>query len=228
MANDPKTSKEIQLRWSQMTQDERKIRQMRSLLDDRELARADRFRVDSAYRRFVAARATLRHVLGEAVDLRPEKLAFRYGNRGKPRLPDSGLHFNASDSGDIVVVGLAHEELGVDVEIRHPLRRPERLARRICSVSELETWSGIPSSRQQSVLLRLWTCKEAVLKAAGVGLSGGLSNAVVDLQPDGSTPRASFFDLDLTLLPFRLPAEAIGTVAIGGNGWSIVPSRIQL
>ncbi len=219
---------EIHLRWSSMTEAEGRIDALRRLLEERELDRADRFRVEKARRRFINARAALRLVLGEFVASRPEEIVFCYGKRGKPRLPGSDLYFNASDSGDIVVIGLAGEELGVDLEMRRPLGRPEQLARRVCAATELETWRNLPEALQNPVLLRLWTCKEAILKAVGTGLSGGLTNAVVDLQPDGSTPRGAFFDDELTLLPIQIPADVVGTVAIRGAGWSMVHSRMQL
>jgi 4'-phosphopantetheinyl transferase len=227
VAHDSIAKREIHLRWAVMTDADPLIGDLRCLLDDRERERAGRFRIERAARRFVVARATLRQVLGEVIGSKPEDIAFSYGPRGKPSLPESHLHFNASDSGDVVVIGLALEELGVDIEVERRLRRADRLAERVCNPEEHRRWSMIPEVHREPVLLRLWTCKEAILKAAGTGLSGGMANAGVDLQPDGSAPRAAFSDQSYTLLPIRLPLDLVGTVAIGGNGWRIVPSRVE-
>ncbi|HSM52537.1 MAG TPA: 4'-phosphopantetheinyl transferase superfamily protein, partial [Thermoanaerobaculia bacterium] len=59
------------------------------------------------------------------------------------------------------------------------------LARRICTGRELEHFERLPEPERDAALLRLWTCKEAGLKALGVGLAGGARNVEVELEDDG-------------------------------------------
>jgi 4'-phosphopantetheinyl transferase len=94
-----------------------------------------------------------------------------------------GLHFNASDSGELVVVALATTEIGVDLEIRRRLRDPWRLARRICTEDELRQLQTVAEDELNDMLLRLWTVKEAALKAVGTGLPGGLRNVDAEVGP---------------------------------------------
>lgn len=156
-----------------------------SLLDERERARAERLRVPAVRRRFIAARAALRSVLGESTGTEPAAVRFAYGERGKPRLADGGPHFNASDSGDWAVAALAGAELGIDLEVVRKLRNADGLARRICTVRELERFENLADHDRDAALLHLWTCKEAGLKALGLGLAGGLRNVEVELGADG-------------------------------------------
>ena len=74
---------------------------------------------------------------------------------------------------------LSEGAIGIDVEVEN--RRigvsPPLLMRRMFSTEQeaaecLERWS----------LLQLWTIKEAVLKASGFGLAGGLSNVALNRQ----------------------------------------------
>ncbi|WP_434628787.1 4'-phosphopantetheinyl transferase family protein [Chromobacterium sp. CV08] len=124
--------------------------------------------------RYAAARNALRHLLAAALDADPAALEFASEGGGKPWLPaHPELGFNLSHSGDAALVALARGlRLGVDLEQR---RRDGR---------ELE-WRGIAesyfSARERLALaggdatrrfLRMWTAKEAVLKAIGSGLSG--------------------------------------------------------
>jgi 4'-phosphopantetheinyl transferase len=177
---------EVHVWCTSLAVDDDELARALSLLDEREQERAERLRVPAVRRRFVAARAALRSVLGESIGLEPSAIRFAYGGHGKPRLADGGPHFNASDSGDWAVVALANAELGVDVEAVRELRDAGRLARRICTGRELEHLERMPEHERDAALLRLWTCKEAGLKAVGLGLPGGLRN--VEVEMDGAGP----------------------------------------
>jgi 4'-phosphopantetheinyl transferase len=179
---------EIHLWFASLDVDEAELARKRELLTSEEMARADRFRVARAARRFVVARAALREVLGQATGVEPAQIEFRYGTHGKPSLDRRQLHFNASDSGDLAVVALAPGEIGVDLEVRRRLSDRDRLARRICTSAELRRLYSLPDDQIDEALLRLWTFKEAALKATGTGLPGGLQNVDVDFGSD-RTPR---------------------------------------
>src|SRR5688572_7964467 len=76
-----------------------------------ERARADRFLVESARTRFVAARAGLRRILGACLGLPPPAVPICYGATGKPALDSSlpPLHFNVAHAGDLVLYALASD-----------------------------------------------------------------------------------------------------------------------
>ncbi len=171
---------EVHLWFFDLDVDQASLPGLRRLLTPSEIARAERFLVPAAARRFIAARAALRRILGQVTDTAPHDISFRYGERGKPAVPFDGLHFNASDSCDIVVVALASAEIGVDLEHRRSLRTLDRLARRLCTEAELEQLQAVGEDERNDTLLRLWTVKEAALKAIGTGLPGGLRNVEVD------------------------------------------------
>ena len=177
---------QVQLWWASLDVDESEIDRLRGMLTPEELRRAERFRVAAAARRFIGARATLRMTLGRAIGAEPADVEFLFGERGKPRLSDEGIFFNASDSGDYVVVALSTAEVGVDIELARTVRRHDRLARRICTDRELEMLARVPEEDRSDLLLRLWTCKEAALKAVGIGLSGGARNIEVEIPPNGA------------------------------------------
>jgi len=145
------------------------------VLDDGERARADRFVVDEVKRRFVLSHAALRLILarrlgGDWRDIRYDTVA-----NGKPCLAGSAagrLEFNMSHSGDLMVVALsADRPVGVDVEAWRPIDRLRGLAETILAARELTVFDGLTPGDASRVLLRLWTFKEAVVKALGLGLS---------------------------------------------------------
>jgi len=196
---------------------------LRALLDHNELRRADRFRVPDAARRFIAARAVLRTLLGRVTGTDPAAVEFEYGESGKPSVAGAP-HFNASDSGDTVVVAMASADIGVDVERLRPVSNRDRLARRICTAFELDRLAAIPDHELDSTLLQLWTVKEAALKAVGLGLPGGLRNVDVDFR-SGRPPRLrrlrEYRD-GWSLLTADIDRELLCSIVARGDGWRLI------
>ena len=121
------------------------------------------------------------------------------------------------------------EKVGIDVEVVRPMTRAERLARRVCTDREIESLEGISEADRDTALLRLWTCKEAGLKAIGTGLRGGMRNVEVDLKP-GGTMRLRQLCGELegwTLLTVDIKPHLLCTIVIRGEGWQIVTRRWQ-
>lgn len=218
---------EVQLWWASCAAAARDLSAQVVLLDLDERQRADRIRVDAARHRFVAARALARHALGHFLESSPKEIRFSYGARGKPLLahplPDRPLHFNLAHSGDTAVVAVAREELGVDVEALRPVPNADRLARRYCSADEQRWLADRPQVERGPAFLRLWTCKEAYLKAVGIGV--GMPLREVSADPGSSRLRAISGDDEAaarwTLLRVDLPEPAVCTVAVRGSGWQL-------
>lgn len=88
-----------------------------------------------------------------------------FPEHGKPRIPDD-WDFNISHSGNLVACALSRQgRIGIDVE-RHRDLEPQRF-KRCFSTAEL-AWMGHDAGR----FIDLWTRKEAVIKASGIGLKG--------------------------------------------------------
>ncbi|MBD3857265.1 MAG: 4'-phosphopantetheinyl transferase superfamily protein [Acidobacteria bacterium] len=221
---------QVQLWWALLDVSDSEIDRLRGMLTQEELGRAERFRVTAAARRFIGARAALRMILGRATGTEPAEVGFLFGQHGKPRLPDGGLFFNASDSGDYVVVALTRAEVGVDIELARKVRRRDRLARRVCTDREIEMLARVSEEERDALLLRLWTCKEAALKAVGIGLSGGARNIEAEIPPN-SAPRLSHLleetDHWSLLFPDLLP-NLLCSVVVKGSNWRAVSRQFSL
>jgi 4'-phosphopantetheinyl transferase len=138
------------------------VERLRTLLSDDEHARAARMATAA---RWIVARAALRSVLAERLQVAPAAVRFTAGPHGKPELAGSALRFNHSHSGDRALVALAHgAEVGVDVE---------RTARRSAVIERTLTAgerAALDKSDRHLQLLRVWCRKEALAKASGGGL----------------------------------------------------------
>ena len=88
-----------------------------------------------------------------------------FPEHGKPYVPDQ-WDFNITHSGKLVACAFSRQgHIGIDVE-RHRDVEPQRFARYF-SDDEL-AWMGHDAQR----FVDLWTRKEAVIKASGIGLKG--------------------------------------------------------
>jgi 4'-phosphopantetheinyl transferase len=141
-----------------------------ALLDATERARAVRFATPLLQRRFVAAHAATRRLLGWAAEVDPRALRIEADALGKPQLPEHAqLHFSLSHCGGQALLALDGAAVGVDIEALIQ-RDTEVLAAQILAPSELARWRALPQAYRVEALTEAWTRKEAALKACGLGL----------------------------------------------------------
>lgn len=143
------------------------------VLSSDEWARAERFRFASDRRRFLAARLLLRQGLGRYLGVEPGSLVFAYGPHGKPSLAENcGLKFNLSHCEDAALLAVAADvEVGVDIERLRAFDDAERLAAQFFAEGERSAFLAAPPEKRDAGFLRIWTRKEAYVKALGEGLS---------------------------------------------------------
>jgi 4'-phosphopantetheinyl transferase len=148
------------------------------VLSQQELEQATRFRFFKDTRHFLMRRRALRRILSRYVNQNPRELKFSTNKNGKPRpnLPDRGADdwaFNFSHSRDLALLALARgEEVGVDVEYAlKPIPDLYEVLQVICREEEVQQFLVLPKTWHQRAFFKLWTIKEAYLKALGTGLS---------------------------------------------------------
>ncbi|MEL6554111.1 MAG: 4'-phosphopantetheinyl transferase superfamily protein [Cyanobacteria bacterium J06621_11] len=171
-----------------------------SCLSVDERSRADRFRFPDDKRRFTVARGTLRHLLSQQFACLPEQISFCYGKYGKPSIEPIGsagqttarssnlsesehcdFHFNISHSGELALCVLGHRHrVGIDIERFKEIQRLESMMERC--LSPLEQTQVQASENPLEAFLTYWTCKEAYLKAIGLGLSQPMTTVEVDMD----------------------------------------------
>ena len=145
-------------------------------LDGSETERWKRLRGLRARRGFALCRAALRRHLGQRLDCPNERLAFGAHRHGKPFAIVNGrpvpYGFNVSHGGAHGLIAFAAGgSIGVDVEERSPRRDLEVLAARVCGWNERAVLAAFEGPEQTYLFYRIWTLKEALLKALGTGFS---------------------------------------------------------
>ena len=166
--------------------------------DERE--RADRMLVSSRREVFVLARGSLRWLVGGYLDRPAGALRFEYTALGRPGLPPADnpdeLQFSVSHSGRLVLLAFTRRiAVGVDVEQVRPHVDSDAIAERFYAPIERAALASMDGPERRTAFYACWTRKEALLKAVGLGLSGGLARVAVTCQP-GAQARIVASDLD--------------------------------
>jgi len=187
-----------------------------------ERARADRFSFSADRRRFLSRSGLLRTLLGGYLGRSPGDLRFACDEKGKPRLTDGGVQFNLSRTGDGVLVGFSRgPDIGVDVERVKDGYTGEEIAGKFFAPSETAALTALPESSRSEAFFRVWTAKEAYLKARGDGLAFPLDAFAVTVDA-GEPARLRWHREESEarrwwLLPLTPAPGFVATVAVEGG-----------
>ncbi len=188
------------------------------LLSPEERTKALRLRTPEAQRNFYARRTLLRRLLAHWSNTTPEALpSFDYNPFGKPILAGSPIHFNISHSKQYFACYFGPDEGGIDIEVM-------RDAGSFMAIREENFHpEEIPMSKTNEGFYTIWTRKEAVLKAAGTGLTDGLNTL------DCSSSVCAVNDRRFSLMT-RVHSQTVCSIALAQpNGpdceWYFVSAR---
>ncbi|MDJ0615580.1 MAG: 4'-phosphopantetheinyl transferase superfamily protein [Calothrix sp. MO_192.B10] len=202
---------------------ESRLEELRQTLCDDEITRADRFYQKLHRHRFIAGRGILRSILANYLGIEPSQVQFEYEPLGKPVLAeahgDNRPCFNLSHSQGLGLCAVSCDRpLGVDLEYIRPMSDLLSLAKQFFAPSEYDLIQSLPPQQKKEIFFRYWTCKEAYLKATGVGLSK-LREIEITLSPRDSAQLKNISDWNL--VEIKPGDNFAAAVAINGFGWEI-------
>ena len=189
-----------------------------------EVQRAQAFRQLADRQRFVTAHGLLRAALGMRLARHPASVALVRKPSGQWICEERGLHVSLAHSGKRVAVAIADRPVGIDIE-EMTGSDVLALARDWLTPAEAAAVAGASPAAMEPLFLRYWTAKEAVLKAAGTGLSVPLADFCVappDTQPRPITPlkpHAALAGLAVASLP--APDGYVAALSLPDGVWSI-------
>lgn len=151
---------------------------------------------------FLGSRVLLRNLLADAGGGSPEQ--WLLDGRGAPLDSASGLKTSISHHAARVAVAVcgATDGLGVDLERPRDVVDSGRIAARWFSADEQALLAQAEAKQMNALFYRLWTLKEAWVKATGRGLAGNFQAIQAEIDPVSG---------------WRLTAD---TAATGWQAWS--------
>lgn len=175
-------------------------------------------------------RQPLRNVLAHYLGVDGREVVLTEDVHGRPAL--GGVYadwfdFNWSHSGERALIAVARGvRPGVDVETPRAGRTRDvlGLARRFFAPEEAAWLAALEEERRQCAFLRLWTAKEALLKAHGRGLAFGLHRVRIGLGHD--TMSLESFDGE-DPAAWQLHAVDAGMAGTASLAWRGAPRRLR-
>jgi 4'-phosphopantetheinyl transferase len=172
-----------------------------ALLDEEEQVLAARFAVAERRRQFVITRGALRLLLAPHLGQPAPALRFARGPHGKPFAVVDGaasdVEFNVSHSAGRGLIAIARAPVGVDIEFLGREADFSLVARGVLTAAEQAALERSAGAERAELFYRLWTQKEALIKAKGTGFAcPPRSFAVPDALREGARSA-----------PFSFPGE---------------------
>ncbi len=132
---------------------------------------------------FLVRRGLLRCLAARHLGLASQSVSIGYDAVGAPRLqaPRSTVHVSAAHRDGWLAMAVAPQPIGIDLELVGASADP---AWAMLADAERRWLEALPSSTRSATFLRLWTAKEAYLKALGLGLDREPSTVVVTLTDE--------------------------------------------
>jgi len=192
------------------------LEQFWETLSEDECDRASRFRFEKDRSRYVAARGALRAILSRYTATAPADFRFDYSLQGKPSLAKPAHfpvpEFNLAHSRDLAVFAVTQgRAVGVDLEAVDETFPVLDVAPDIFTDEELQSLESMAERKRHDAFFKLWTCKEALLKARGDGFSADPKS--VNIAWEKQTPRLRAFEPETAAWSLRVFDVADGYAA---------------
>jgi 4'-phosphopantetheinyl transferase len=145
---------------------------IRDILTDAEVVRFEALEPD-ARAVAVGARATLRVALGSHLGLEAKTVQIVEGDDRKPVVAGRELEFSVSHTDGGAMVAVAAVPVGIDLERVEPIAGEEfdDLVAFVLDAREREELDLLPEDDRLTAYYRVWTRKEAYVKATGEGIA---------------------------------------------------------
>ena len=177
-----------------------------------ELNRANRFYFNTDKNRFIICRTVLKFLLAEQIGLAIDTVIIEVDANKKPYLPSHpAVYFNVTHAADYAIIAIAKSTVGIDIEIINKDFDFNEILPTVFNASEIA--EVINSSNKHFTFYKLWTRKEAIVKATGRGIDDGISEIVAMDGYHTMHPELIKNIENLQVFSFKLEGNYIGAVA---------------
>lgn len=147
-------------------------------LSDKEVIRARRFKNIQHGKWWALVHTAVREILSKYTPQSAMEIEFDLGQYGKPvfkNLSVRPLHFSLSHSGENALLAITcFSPLGVDIEKMSNIPDMDSMVRRFFSRKEQDDFWQLHQTKRIQGFYDIWTRKEALIKANGLGLTAPL------------------------------------------------------
>jgi len=130
------------------------------------------------------------------------------------------IQFNVSHARGMALIAISLQHaVGIDVEWIDRTVQDRDIAERYFSKRESAHLMSLPPRERTQQFFSYWTCKEAYLKMEGRGITGGLAQCELSIEPNQSEVRLSLLDRQgrteaCSLYRIVAGSEHVGAIAL--------------
>jgi 4'-phosphopantetheinyl transferase len=173
----------------------------------------------SAIQQRATRRFYLRLLLGAYLGLPGKDVQISRRIKGRPELDiiqsKGELNFSVARSSCRYLIGISSGPI-IGVDLEKAARRsgnPLALARRYFSQQETAALSALGEEQLQRAFMHTWACKEAIVKASGMGIANQLCRFTVEVDPAKPASILAMPDDDPTAWTLGIAEPATGFIA---------------
>ena len=161
-------------------------------------------------RSFLIGRSILRRLVSKRLGIRPEEVPIETTSLGKPYVPSLPVRFSLGYCRTHLLIVISDEvAVGADIEIVRPVSTAVRA--RALTAAEQDLLADLDEENGSWGFTRLWTIKEACLKALGIPLVGQWKKVQGTMEARGSWDGITWTQLDVA-------KDVTGSVALISTG----------
>lgn len=145
-----------------------------SILSVEEQNKANDFYFNKHKTAYILRKLALRVILSQYCMINPNAINFKYNYYQKPYFVTNpfNLQFNMSHSHNMAILAITKKHpIGVDIECIKPIKNITGIANQLFSPQEYSKFVLVPSNQKIETFYKIWTRKEAFIKAIGKGFS---------------------------------------------------------
>ncbi|UOQ67622.1 4'-phosphopantetheinyl transferase family protein [Hymenobacter volaticus] len=188
------------------------INNYQNILSKEEINKSYSYQLAFKKEHYLVSRCLIKILLGVYLDRSYNTIQLLPGNTGKPKVSNqSTLHYSVSYSADYMLLAIATDEVGVDIEcIRHDFHFQEIVDFSFHSCEQDFIRQHADPSRS---FFTLWTRKEALVKATSKGIDDDF-NTIPSLDGFHLIDQANLHtSIDWTTSSFTIGTDCIGAIS---------------
>ena len=201
-----------------------------SVLSQQEKNQVDKYKIKELRYRYILSKGILRQLLADYLVCEYQEIEFEYNDFGKPGIATSSnaddIRFNLSHSGNLAVFSFVkNKNIGIDVEQVQEIQDMDGVVNLCFSESEKEWFYRISPAEKKEIFYKIWTTKEAYIKAIGKGFSFSPNRINLELNSKNEIIFKEIIGKDdlkrWKLYSFKPDPDSISSVVVENNDYAI-------
>lgn len=196
------------------------ILEFKKYLNKTELHRAQKYHFEKDRHRFIICRTILKLILAQQTFDEISNINIKIDQNNKPYISSKkAIFFNMSHAGDYAIIAVCCVPVGIDLEYQNKKFDFTEILPSTFSKLEIETI--LKSTDKTAMFFKLWTRKEAIVKATGKGISDDLIQVPATDGRHSVNPKILTGFKNLQVLSFHLNEDYVAAVAFSNKNMNL-------